>query len=202
MCTDDCCLALIAVFIPPLAVCLKRGCCTADLVINIALTLLGAVPGIIHAWWVIFNQPDDRRRVRPGYESGPSRIIIVGQAPRTYVRQQQKINQGYATYGSTAANRPVYVHDGYEPVPAPSLGPQQPARGLPQQQQQQASQRLQIEQAPVAGSSSRPGAQSSVPHAASNAQISRPQTPQPTAPRIQEIVEPPPKYEEVDPKFI
>ncbi|CZR55977.1 probable RIC1 protein [Phialocephala subalpina] len=43
---------LVAIFIPPLAVFLKRGC-AADFLINILLTILGWIPGVIHAWWVI-----------------------------------------------------------------------------------------------------------------------------------------------------
>lgn len=43
---------LVAIFIPPIAVFLKTGC-GADFLINICLTILGWIPGIIHAWWVI-----------------------------------------------------------------------------------------------------------------------------------------------------
>lgn len=47
----DICLGILAVFLPPIAVLLKRGC-GADFCINILLTLLGDIPGIIHALWV------------------------------------------------------------------------------------------------------------------------------------------------------
>ncbi|KAE8449532.1 plasma membrane proteolipid Pmp3 [Mollisiaceae sp. DMI_Dod_QoI] len=43
---------LVAIFIPPLAVFLKRGC-AVDFLINVCLTILGWIPGVIHAWWVI-----------------------------------------------------------------------------------------------------------------------------------------------------
>ncbi|CAN8098022.1 unnamed protein product [Discula destructiva] len=43
---------LIAFFLPPLGVFFKRGC-GADLIINILLTILGWLPGVLHAWWVI-----------------------------------------------------------------------------------------------------------------------------------------------------
>ncbi|KAI9005203.1 stress response RCI peptide [Gaertneriomyces semiglobifer] len=46
------CSYLLAFFLPPLGVFFKRGC-TADLFINIALTLLGYIPGIIHAFYII-----------------------------------------------------------------------------------------------------------------------------------------------------
>lgn len=48
----DVLLYLLAIFIPPIAVVLKRGC-GADFLINICLTILGWIPGVIHAWWVI-----------------------------------------------------------------------------------------------------------------------------------------------------
>lgn len=39
---------IFAIFIPPVGVFLERGC-GADLLINILLTILGYIPGIIHA---------------------------------------------------------------------------------------------------------------------------------------------------------
>lgn len=43
---------LIAIFIPPLGVFLQVGI-GRDFWINIILTLLGYIPGIVHAVWVI-----------------------------------------------------------------------------------------------------------------------------------------------------
>lgn len=42
---------ILAVILPPLGVFLERGC-GADLLINILLTILGYIPGIIHALYV------------------------------------------------------------------------------------------------------------------------------------------------------
>ncbi|KHN75220.1 Plasma membrane proteolipid 3, partial [Toxocara canis] len=50
-CTDICKL-IFAIIFPPIGVFLEVGC-TAQLAINILLTLLGYIPGIIHAVWVI-----------------------------------------------------------------------------------------------------------------------------------------------------
>ncbi|KAK9236622.1 hypothetical protein V1525DRAFT_406329 [Lipomyces kononenkoae] len=48
-------IKLICAFIlPPLGVFLETGC-GADLLINVLLTCLGWVPGIIHACYVIFR---------------------------------------------------------------------------------------------------------------------------------------------------
>ncbi|RKO88305.1 hypothetical protein BDK51DRAFT_18756 [Blyttiomyces helicus] len=52
---------LFAFVFPPLGVCLNQGCCSCDLLFNIVLTLLGWIPGVIHAFYVI-----DRSR-RPQY---------------------------------------------------------------------------------------------------------------------------------------
>lgn len=37
---------------PKLGVFFKRGC-GADVLINILLTILGWLPGVLHAWWII-----------------------------------------------------------------------------------------------------------------------------------------------------
>ncbi|ROW01366.1 hypothetical protein VMCG_05869 [Cytospora schulzeri] len=43
---------IVAIFLPPLAVFFKRGC-GCDFFVNIGLTILGWIPGLIHAWWII-----------------------------------------------------------------------------------------------------------------------------------------------------
>ncbi|KAL4208558.1 plasma membrane proteolipid 3 [Rhizopus microsporus] len=45
---------IFAVVLPPLGVFLERGC-TCDLLINIGLTCLGYIPGIIHAFYIILK---------------------------------------------------------------------------------------------------------------------------------------------------
>ncbi|RSH94640.1 plasma membrane proteolipid Pmp3 [Saitozyma podzolica] len=45
---------VFAVILPPLGVFLERGC-GADLLINILLTILGYIPGIIHALYIILK---------------------------------------------------------------------------------------------------------------------------------------------------
>ncbi|ESK86242.1 UPF0057-domain-containing protein [Moniliophthora roreri MCA 2997] len=47
----DVCLYFLAIFLPPVSVFFKRGC-AADFWINIALCILGWIPGVIHAWCV------------------------------------------------------------------------------------------------------------------------------------------------------
>ncbi|KAI0263120.1 hypothetical protein BC834DRAFT_889163 [Gloeopeniophorella convolvens] len=50
--THDVILYFVALLIPPIPVFLKRGC-RADLWINILLWILGWIPGVLHAWWII-----------------------------------------------------------------------------------------------------------------------------------------------------
>ncbi|KAI8822862.1 putative cation transport-related protein [Fimicolochytrium jonesii] len=45
---------IAAVILPPLGVFLERGC-SIDVLINLALTILGFIPGIIHAFWIILK---------------------------------------------------------------------------------------------------------------------------------------------------
>ncbi|KAJ2722088.1 hypothetical protein GGI07_003530 [Coemansia sp. Benny D115] len=56
----DVMLLILAFFLPPFAVFFKRGC-TCDLLINVGLTLLGYLPGMIHAWYLIVKYPRVRR---------------------------------------------------------------------------------------------------------------------------------------------
>ncbi|KAJ1274990.1 hypothetical protein BS78_05G102100 [Paspalum vaginatum] len=51
---DSCCCAsfltvILAIFLPPLGVLAKRGCCTHEFWLCLLLTLLGIIPGIIYA---------------------------------------------------------------------------------------------------------------------------------------------------------
>jgi uncharacterized membrane protein YqaE (UPF0057 family) len=47
-------LVIIAILLPPAAVFLKVGI-TTQFWINVILTLLGYVPGILHALWVVLT---------------------------------------------------------------------------------------------------------------------------------------------------
>ncbi|CAK7268189.1 hypothetical protein SEPCBS57363_002968 [Sporothrix epigloea] len=58
MCSSDIFLGLLALLFPPLAVWVKRGICSADSVINILLCVLGYIPGLIHAWYIIAKFPE------------------------------------------------------------------------------------------------------------------------------------------------
>ncbi|AEE85791.1 UPF0057 membrane protein [Arabidopsis thaliana] len=50
------CEIIIAILLPPLGVCFRKGCCTVEFLICLVLTILGYVPGIIYAIYVIVFQ--------------------------------------------------------------------------------------------------------------------------------------------------
>ncbi|KAI1423276.1 hypothetical protein F5Y12DRAFT_549518 [Xylaria sp. FL1777] len=108
MCSSDLFLGLIAILFPPLAVWVKCGICSADSTINILLCILGYIPGLLHAWYIIakFPDTDDYERVPQDYESG------------------------YGGNGSGGGGRGRVT---YVIVPAPH--PQPNAQSQPQQQQ-------------------------------------------------------------------
>ncbi|PSC70125.1 monovalent Cation:Proton antiporter-1 family [Micractinium conductrix] len=53
--TRDIGLLVVAFFLPPLAVFIARDSCDSSVLLNILLTLLGWIPGIIHAVWVLLK---------------------------------------------------------------------------------------------------------------------------------------------------
>ncbi|ORX46558.1 UPF0057-domain-containing protein [Hesseltinella vesiculosa] len=77
----DIALFVIAFFFPPLAVLFKRGC-GADFFINICLTLLGAIPGIIHAFYIVHKYSEghedlerDGLHYQPVPNSQPTQVV-------------------------------------------------------------------------------------------------------------------------------
>jgi len=86
----DFCLLLLGIFLPPVAALIKCGC-SADFLINIGLTLLGFIPGTIHAWYLIFKYQD----------------YYVVEGPTVYVRyeavdQPNEQPQAPPSYGSVS----------------------------------------------------------------------------------------------------
>jgi uncharacterized membrane protein YqaE (UPF0057 family) len=48
-------LVILCLFIPPLAVYLKKGAIDNDFWINLVLTFLGGVPGVLHGLYVVLK---------------------------------------------------------------------------------------------------------------------------------------------------
>ncbi|KFX95760.1 hypothetical protein O988_05645 [Pseudogymnoascus sp. VKM F-3808] len=105
MCNSDIFLAFIAILFPPLPVWVKSGLCSADSLINILLCMLGFLPGLLHAWYIIAKNPEleSYDALPQDAEAGGSRVTYIyvqtdGSAPRQQQQQhQQRPAQGYGT---------------------------------------------------------------------------------------------------------
>ncbi|KAG0493287.1 hypothetical protein HPP92_004281 [Vanilla planifolia] len=51
---------LISILLPPLGVFFRHGCCSCEFLICVLLTILGYVPGIVYAVYVIVVVDPDR----------------------------------------------------------------------------------------------------------------------------------------------
>ncbi|KAL4076596.1 hypothetical protein V8B97DRAFT_2021944 [Scleroderma yunnanense] len=58
-------IVLVAVIFPPAAVAFLSGC-SCDLIVNILLTIFGYIPGLIHAFWLIYTRSKAEERYGPG----------------------------------------------------------------------------------------------------------------------------------------
>ncbi|KAF2829457.1 UPF0057-domain-containing protein [Ophiobolus disseminans] len=96
MCGTDCFLMLLAVLFPPIGVWVKKGICGADSLINLALCCLGFLPGLLHAWYIILQNPEQYEHYQqvPDGERGGTTYYVVSHEPG---RQAQP---SYGTVGS------------------------------------------------------------------------------------------------------
>lgn len=60
---SDLLLVAIALFLPPIPVYIRKGC-SAHLILNLALFLLAWIPGVLHAWYVIFVYDNNGQKKR------------------------------------------------------------------------------------------------------------------------------------------
>ncbi|KAG8955323.1 hypothetical protein FRC04_008674 [Tulasnella sp. 424] len=105
----DIVLIIVAILFPPLAVFLMTGC-SCDLLINILLTILGFIPGHIHAFWLIYKKMKAEETYGPGgykYTGSGVYAPVYGTAPATAATAPQVEN-----YGTTGATVPPPVVDG------------------------------------------------------------------------------------------
>ncbi|KAI1432666.1 putative stress response RCI peptide [Xylaria sp. CBS 124048] len=82
-------VVLITILFPPAGVALVAGC-GADLCINIALTILGYIPGHIHAFYIEYVYYDRREQAREGR-------LTTRRTPGVYSEHVQTGGQGYGT---------------------------------------------------------------------------------------------------------
>ncbi|KAK4463186.1 hypothetical protein QBC42DRAFT_174157 [Cladorrhinum samala] len=145
MCSSDVFLSLLAILFPPLPVWVKRGICSADSLINILLLILGYIPGLIHAWYIIFKHPEPpydydytqgshNAEHGRGHQQGRVYVFVHDgsgnsrPAPlhqQSHYAAQPKLLQNSMNYGSTgnAGNSSSPHHGGHEEgVAGPSTG--------------------------------------------------------------------------------
>ncbi|KAI0423916.1 hypothetical protein F5Y09DRAFT_325974 [Xylaria sp. FL1042] len=82
-------VVLITILFPPAGVAIVAGC-GANLCINIALTILGYIPGHIHAFYIEYVYYDRREQVREGR-------LVARRAPGMHSDHVQASGQGYGT---------------------------------------------------------------------------------------------------------
>jgi len=123
MCSSDIFLGVLAILFPPIAVWIKCGLCSADSIINILLCMLGYLPGLLHAWYIIAKFPEGTgyQALSRDVESGHVTCIYVQGADGQQRRQQRSAvpkNSGARSAGNTSA--------GYgTTASAPNVAPQQ-----------------------------------------------------------------------------
>ncbi|KAF9456863.1 hypothetical protein BDZ94DRAFT_1274572 [Collybia nuda] len=94
---SDVLLILVAILFPPAAAGFVTGC-SCDLLINICLTILGYIPGHIHAFWLIYKKLQAEER----YGQGGFQYVGNGHYEPLYQHiHAPQPQQPYYNYGST-----------------------------------------------------------------------------------------------------
>ncbi|KAK9895244.1 UPF0057-domain-containing protein [Cystobasidium minutum MCA 4210] len=109
---SDMLLIIIALFLPPVTALFTDGC-GGQFCINILLTILGFIPGLIHAIWLVYRQARVRDARGPRYANDnnrPSHYVAVNPPPQQ--QPQQAYGQQQHPYGQQVPPPP-------EPVSAP-----------------------------------------------------------------------------------
>jgi uncharacterized membrane protein YqaE (UPF0057 family) len=78
----------------------KKGICGADSLINIALCCLGFLPGLLHAWYIILQNPESYEQYQqvPDGERGDGRTTYY-----VISHEQSGHQQGQPSYGTVAS---------------------------------------------------------------------------------------------------
>ncbi|KAL8287134.1 hypothetical protein RQP46_003586 [Phenoliferia psychrophenolica] len=99
--SSDVVLVIVAILFPPAAAGFLTGC-SCDLFINICLTLLGYIPGHIHAFWLIYKNAQAEERYGPGgYKyTGNGEYAPIDGYSHVHVQPQYQ-NPQPPTYGAT-----------------------------------------------------------------------------------------------------
>ncbi|KAI0903062.1 hypothetical protein F4824DRAFT_458324 [Ustulina deusta] len=146
MCSPDLFLGVVAILFPPIAVWVKCGLFSADSIINILLCLLGYIPGLLHAWYIIAKFPEtyDYERVPHDYEHGNvggervTYVIVPAPHPHPqpnaqpqYHPQQQPKHAQPVNYGTASAAPDVGSSSAHPPQAASTSGGDNSERAPP-----------------------------------------------------------------------
>ncbi|KAI1658000.1 hypothetical protein F4813DRAFT_389264 [Daldinia decipiens] len=108
MCSADLFLGLLAILFPPLPVWVKTGLCSADSIINVLLCVLGYLPGLIHAWYIISKFPESYEYEVVPQDSERAHVTYVFvQEPQPQARPQahpKSASNAQPNYGATDNN--------------------------------------------------------------------------------------------------
>jgi hypothetical protein len=77
----------------------KKGICSADSLINICLCCLGVLPGLLHAWYIILQNPESNEHYRQvaDQERGTTYYVVSHEQPGRHAQPS------YGTVGSQPA---------------------------------------------------------------------------------------------------
>ena len=128
MSAGDVVLVIMAIVMPPLAVAIKSGLCSGAFFLNLLLTILAYLPGVLHAWWIILRHPEvviqcqhqqdlERNRVTgtfPGQTYQPLPQAAPRVAPNNQIKaapEQGNMAGVYAqnNYGTIEQQPPAYA---------------------------------------------------------------------------------------------
>lgn len=118
-------LTLLTSSCPKTAVWIKRGLCTADSLINLGLCMLGYIPGLLHAWYIIaaYPEPSDDYEALPG-DGGENGHVTYYYVSR---RDQQRGGQGGG--GAGGQQRAYGTTEGMNAAAPPAQAGQQGSSG-------------------------------------------------------------------------
>jgi len=94
----DITLIILAPVMPFIVIWIRSGLCTIDALINIFLSFLGWLPGIIHAWYVVYRE-SELERLRVEERERVLKIVALHEAKLLLRRARSK------SRGRSAARR-------------------------------------------------------------------------------------------------
>lgn len=106
----------------------KRGICSADSLINIALCCLGYLPGLIHAWYIILQYPDpyDYEQVHNQEHGGEGTVTYYYVARGPAPARQGGQRQGATVYGTVGSQPSAGQFPGQQTGTVNAFAQQQP----------------------------------------------------------------------------